>query len=210
LLGDKDHARDGFFFEHLEQIVFVLGFQIEEFRNVPSGSEFFVERVEEILHFATSAGDYHIFLGAFVECLAVIPVTRDPIAKNDKQEAHDETEAEGETARVELFGENRQHADDQKNDQYGLEELLDGCAAFFGAQIFVVTEALEHHWSERYGDVEDPIERFAQGVLLDAHAGFDAKVIAQEPSDPESKPDEEGVGELKQLGAECFAAAVGH
>ena len=125
---------------------------------MPSGGEFLVEGVEEILHFAAGAGDHDIFLGAFVERLAAEPAAGDPVADDDQQEAHQEPDTEGQAAGIELLGEDGEKADDQERDQSGLDQLLDRCSAFFGAQIFVVPETLEHHRRERHGDVEDPIE----------------------------------------------------
>ena len=210
LLGDEDHARHGFLFENVEQVVFVVGFQIKEIGNVPSGGEFLVEGVEEVLHFTASACDHDIFLGAFVERLAAEPGARDPVADDDQQEAHQKSDTKSQAAGVELLGEDGEKADDQENDQNGPDELLDRCTAFFGAQIFVVPESLEHHRREWHGDVEHPVEGFAQAYIFDAHPGLDAKYFAYDPSDPERKPDEQSVGQLKQLGAKGIAAAVDH
>jgi hypothetical protein len=210
LFGDKDDARHRFLFENVEQVVFVVGFQIEEIGNVPSGGEFLVEGVEEILHFAAGASDHDIFLGVLVERLAVEPGAGDPIADDDQQEAHQKSDTKSQAAGVELLGEDGEKADHQENDQNGPDELLDRCTAFFGPQVIVVPESLEHDRREWHGDVEHPVEGFAQACIFDAHPGLDAKYFAYDPSDPERKPDEQGVGELKQLGAKGIAAAVDH
>ena len=210
LFGDKNYPGDGFLFEQLKQIVATVCFQIKKLRDMPCGGDFLAQAMEEFLHFTTGTGDHDIFLAVFVERLAFEPAAYRPVADDDQQETRKQTRSENQTARVELFGENGQYANDQQQDHDGLEHLQTRGACFFGSQVVVKSKPLEHQWCEGHGEVENPVEGFAHACIVDAHSQFGAPCVADHPADPKRKPHEQRVTKLEKLYAKVFAAAVDH